>query len=206
MEQWFIYRDIYETLKNPTRPMHAIDLPHLQSKTYFDDAVSVIERMGLTELAILRCNYNPCLIMQFFATLVIMPNAQKTMKWMSGENYCELDFSVFASLLGYAFDGENLVGRRVHSPGTKPDEDKLVVSMIPPVLFGFVDGCFHFMISLSAFLERILPLDRRFVEHGQGTKRLHPRPVARISLPAKTDLLAELCQGPIGKRTQSRQA
>jgi hypothetical protein len=75
MEQWFIYRDVYETLKNPTRPMHAIDLAHLHSKTYFDDAISVIEKMGLTKLAVLRCNYNPCIIMQFYATLVIMPNA-----------------------------------------------------------------------------------------------------------------------------------
>jgi hypothetical protein len=60
--------------------MHPIDLQHLRNKTYFNDAVSVIEKMGLTELAILKCNFNPQLIMQFYATLVIMPNAQKTMK------------------------------------------------------------------------------------------------------------------------------
>jgi hypothetical protein len=73
-EQWAIYRDVYESLKNPTRPMHPIDLDHLRSKTYIDDAVSVLEKLGLTELATLKCNFNPNLIMQFFATLVIMPN------------------------------------------------------------------------------------------------------------------------------------
>jgi hypothetical protein len=52
-EQWAIYRDVYEPLKNPTRPMHPIDLDHLRSKTYFDEAVSVLEKMGLTELATL---------------------------------------------------------------------------------------------------------------------------------------------------------
>jgi hypothetical protein len=83
-EQWFIYHDVYEGLKNPTRPMHAIDLPLIRRKTYFDDVVSMIEKLGLTELAILRCNYNPQLVMQFYDTLVIVPNEQKTMKWISG--------------------------------------------------------------------------------------------------------------------------
>jgi hypothetical protein len=57
-EQWFIFHDVYESLKNPTCPMHAIDLPHLRSKTYFDDVVFVIGRMGLTKMAVLKCNYN----------------------------------------------------------------------------------------------------------------------------------------------------
>jgi hypothetical protein len=73
-EQWAIYRDIYESFKNPTRPMHPIDLDDLRSKTYFDEAISVLEKMGLTELATLQCNYNPGLIKQFYATLVILPN------------------------------------------------------------------------------------------------------------------------------------
>jgi hypothetical protein len=72
-EQWAVYHDVYEPLKNPTRPMHPIDLDHLRSKTYFDDVVSVLEKMGLTELATLQCNFNPNLIKQFFATLVILP-------------------------------------------------------------------------------------------------------------------------------------
>jgi hypothetical protein len=55
--------------------MHPIDLEHLRSKTYFDDVVSMIEKSGLTKLAVLKCNFNPQLIMQFYATLVIMPNA-----------------------------------------------------------------------------------------------------------------------------------
>jgi hypothetical protein len=61
-EQWAIYRDVYEPLKNPTWPMHPIDLDHLRSKTYFDEAVSVLEKMGLTKLATLQCNFNPDLI------------------------------------------------------------------------------------------------------------------------------------------------
>jgi hypothetical protein len=138
--------------------MHAIDLPHLQSKSYFDDAIFVIERMGLTELVVLKCNYNPHLIMQFYATLMIMPNERKTMKWMSGQNYCEADFSMFASLLGYAFDGENPVGRRVHSPGMKTDKDKLYDLYDSTGVVGFINGLLPLYDQLvRIFRENIAP-------------------------------------------------
>jgi hypothetical protein len=81
--------------------MHPIDFDHLCSKTYFDEAVSMVEKMGLMRLANIQCNYNPGLIKQFYAILVILPNPQKSMKWMTGEHECTSDFSVFASLLGY---------------------------------------------------------------------------------------------------------
>jgi hypothetical protein len=90
-EQWGIFR---EPLKNPCRPMHPIDFDHLRSKTYFDEAVSVVEKLGLMGLATIQCNYNPGLIKQFYATLVILPNAQKSMKWMTGEHECTSDFSL----------------------------------------------------------------------------------------------------------------
>jgi hypothetical protein len=73
-EQWGIFRDVYEPLKNPCRPMHPIDFDHLRSKTYFAEAISVVEKMGLMGLASIQCNYNPGLIKQFYATLVILPN------------------------------------------------------------------------------------------------------------------------------------
>jgi hypothetical protein len=109
-EQWGIFRDVYEPFKNPCRPMHPIDFDHLRSKTYFDAAVSVVERLGLLGLASIQCNYNPGLIKQFYATLVILPNGQKSMKWMTGEYECTSDFSTFASLLGYAYNGDTPVG------------------------------------------------------------------------------------------------
>jgi hypothetical protein len=157
-EQLFIYHDVYETLKYPIRPMHAIDLPHLQSKTYFDDAVPVIEKMGFSEVSILRCNYNPQLIMQFFATLMIMPNERKTMKWMSGQNYCESDFYQFATLLFYSYDGNNPVGRRVHSPGKKPDKNKLVDLYDSTGFVGFTNGLLQLYDHLVCiFRENIAP-------------------------------------------------
>jgi hypothetical protein len=138
--------------------MHPIDLDHLRSKNYFDEAVSVLEKMGLTELATLQCNFNPNLVKQFFATLVILPNPQKSMKWMSGEHVCEADFSVFASLLGYAYDGENPVGRRVHCPGTKPDKDKLYDLYDSTGAVGFIN-CLHPLYDqlVRIFRENIAP-------------------------------------------------
>jgi hypothetical protein len=62
------------------------------------------------------------------------------MKWMSGENFCQADFSVFASVLGYAYDGENPVGRRVHSLGTKPDKDKLYDLYDSTGIVSFING------------------------------------------------------------------
>jgi hypothetical protein len=140
------------------QPMHPIDLDHLRSKTYFDEAISVLEKMGLTKLATLQCNYNPGLIKQFFATLMILPNPQKSMKWMSGEHECEADFSVFASLLGYAYDGENPVGRRVHSPGTKLDKDKLYDLYDSTGVVGFINGLHPLYDQLvRIFRENIAP-------------------------------------------------
>jgi hypothetical protein len=157
-EQWAIYRDIYEHFKNPCRPMHPIDFDHLRSKTYFDEAISVIEKMGLMELATLQCNYNPGLIKQFYDTLVILPNPQKSMKWMSGEHECTADFSVFASLLGYAYNGDNPVGHRVHSLGTKPNKDKFYDLYDSTGVVGFINGLLPLYDQLvRIFRENIAP-------------------------------------------------
>jgi hypothetical protein len=50
-EQWGIFCDVYEPLKNPCRLMHPIDFDHLRSKTYFAEVISVVEKMGLMGLA-----------------------------------------------------------------------------------------------------------------------------------------------------------
>jgi hypothetical protein len=45
-EQWGIFCDVYEPFKNPCHPMHPIDFDHLRGKTYFAEAISVVEKMG----------------------------------------------------------------------------------------------------------------------------------------------------------------
>jgi hypothetical protein len=157
-EQWGIFRDVYEPFKNPCRPMHPIDFDHLRSKSYFDEAISVIEKLGLLGLANIQCDYNPGLIKQFYATLVILPNAQKSMKWMTGEHECTSNFTTFASLLGYAYDGDTPVGRRIHNPGNKPDKDKLYDLYDSTGVVGFINGLHPLYDQLvRIFRENIAP-------------------------------------------------
>jgi hypothetical protein len=56
MEQLYIFKDNYELMKKPVRPMQPIDLNHLTSKGYFDDVVWVTSQMGLHHLMALRCD------------------------------------------------------------------------------------------------------------------------------------------------------
>jgi hypothetical protein len=80
------------------------------------------------------------------------------MKWMSGEHECQADFSVFASLLGYAYNGDTPVGRRVHSPGTKPDKDKLYDLYDSTGVVGFINGLHPLYDQLvRIFRENIVP-------------------------------------------------
>jgi hypothetical protein len=43
-----IRQDVYQSFKFLLRGMSAIDMDHLRNKPYFDDAVNVIEKMGLS--------------------------------------------------------------------------------------------------------------------------------------------------------------
>jgi hypothetical protein len=45
-----ICQDIYQFFRYPLRGTIAIDVDQLQKKSYFHDALQVIERMGLTQL------------------------------------------------------------------------------------------------------------------------------------------------------------
>jgi hypothetical protein len=62
-EQLYIYQDIFAPMRKPIRPMHPIDLGYLKSKEYFVPAVQVVERLGLTGLMTLQCDYDPQLIL-----------------------------------------------------------------------------------------------------------------------------------------------
>jgi hypothetical protein len=116
MEQLFIYKDIFVPMKKSISPMQPTDIEFLKSKEYFSSAVKVVERLGLTGLMTFQCHYDPQLILQFYATLTMGTDDEKTLKWMTGTRYCESTFTRFAALLGYPFDGPRPVGHRIHSP------------------------------------------------------------------------------------------
>ncbi|KAK1682867.1 hypothetical protein QYE76_043715 [Lolium multiflorum] len=111
MEQEFIYKDIYEPMKK-LRPMQAIDVDVLAVNNHFEDAIWVTGRMGLQDLMKIRCDYSPELVKQFFATLAIKKDVDRTMEWMSGSTHCSATLRRFAAILGVPAEG----GRRLHGP------------------------------------------------------------------------------------------
>ncbi|KAK1678919.1 hypothetical protein QYE76_039767 [Lolium multiflorum] len=118
MEQEFIYKDIYEPMKK-VRPMQAIDVDVLAVNNHFADAIWVAGRMGLKDLMKIRCDYSPELVKQFFATLAIQKDDDRTMEWMSGSTHCAT-LRRFAAILGVPAEG----GRRLHGP-QKADKNAL---------------------------------------------------------------------------------
>ncbi|KAK1632346.1 hypothetical protein QYE76_006661 [Lolium multiflorum] len=111
MEQEFIYKDIYEPMKK-VRPMQAIDVDVLAVNNHFEDAIWVTGRMGLKDLMKIQCDYSPELVKEFFATLAIKKDEDRTMEWMSGSTHCSATLRRFAAILGVPAEG----GRRLHGP------------------------------------------------------------------------------------------
>ncbi|KAK1653232.1 hypothetical protein QYE76_071037 [Lolium multiflorum] len=111
MEHEFIYKDIYEPMKN-LRPMQAIDVDLLAVNNHFEDAIWVAGRMGLKDIMKIQCDYSPELVKQFFATLAIQKDEDRTMEWMTGSTHCRATLRRFAGILGVPAGG----GRRLHGP------------------------------------------------------------------------------------------
>ncbi|KAK1667297.1 hypothetical protein QYE76_055456 [Lolium multiflorum] len=86
-EQEFIFKDIYEPMKN-LRPMQAIDVDILAINNHFEDAIWVAGKMGLHDIMKIQCDFSPDLVKQFFATLAIRRDEEHTMEWMTGSAHC----------------------------------------------------------------------------------------------------------------------
>lgn len=139
MEQLYIFKDVYLTMKHPIRPMHPIKFQFLQSKSTFSQAASVIDRMGLVSLMERKCDFNISLLQQFFATLVMKNDRAKTLKWMTGITPCEANFYDFAEALGYPFKGNTPCGRRLHTVD-RPNKNKLKDLYGSGVSIGNING------------------------------------------------------------------
>ena len=105
VDQLYIFKDIYEQMK--LRPMKALDMNFLRKKTNFAEAVAVTQKLGLHHLMGLQCPYNEYYVKQFFSTLVIRGDKSLSMKWMTGDTFCESDFITFGQVLGYDFIGSS---------------------------------------------------------------------------------------------------
>ncbi|KAK1647175.1 hypothetical protein QYE76_064980 [Lolium multiflorum] len=64
------------------------------------------------DLMKIRCDYSPELVKQFFATLAIKKDEDRTMEWMSGSTHCSATLRRFGAILGVPVEE----GRRLHGP------------------------------------------------------------------------------------------
>jgi hypothetical protein len=118
----------------------------------------VVERLGLTGLLTLQYDYDPQLILQFYATLSFIGDDDRTFKWMTGTRYCESSFTRFAAMLGYPFGGSTIpVGHRIHSP-LPVDKNQLCDLYGPKGIVGEVAGLLPlYDLLVRIFRENIAP-------------------------------------------------
>ncbi|KAK1607319.1 hypothetical protein QYE76_030992 [Lolium multiflorum] len=112
IEQEFIYKDIYEPMKN-LRPMQAIDVDILAINDHFEDAIWVAGKMGLLEIMKIQCDFSPDLVKQFFATLAIRKDEEHTMEWMTGSTHCSATLRQFAER-DYTLDVMDFIFHEIH--------------------------------------------------------------------------------------------
>ena len=66
------------------------------------------------------------MVQQFFATLVLGPEENTSMTWMTGPVKCISSFEKFGQVLGFVFKGDTVsVGRKMHVEGVDYDKKKL---------------------------------------------------------------------------------
>ncbi|KAK1653789.1 hypothetical protein QYE76_071594 [Lolium multiflorum] len=142
MEQEYIYKDIYEPMPK-VRPMQAINVDDLSEDDHFADAIWVTGRMGLQDLMKIKCDYSPELVKQFFATLAIKKDEDRTMEWMTGSTHCSTNLRRFAAILG-------VPARRSLSSWTqKPIRMCCLISIPQLEKLVLLRGCFPSIVSYS---------------------------------------------------------
>jgi hypothetical protein len=126
-EQELIFKEIYAKLtKFKVCPHKIIAFEHLHKHAYFEEALWIMEKLGLHALMKINQDYNIALVHQFFATVVFGEGEDIPMTWMLGNDICRSSFHEFAGHLGYAFAGANIVsGLRMHIEGVAYDKKTL---------------------------------------------------------------------------------
>jgi hypothetical protein len=105
--------------------MHPLNVEYMQAREYFNDALWIYEELNLSKLLTIKCDFNAQWILQFYATLVIKGDADKTMKWMTRTHMCTSNFVNFVRILGYTFySNEDEAPHHIHST-LRPEKERL---------------------------------------------------------------------------------
>ena len=102
--------------------MKPVDIAHMRNKPHFASTVSITEKLGLHHLMGLQCDYSKELVHQFFSSLVMVEDNDRTLKWMTDATPCTSNFYRFATVLGYQFRGAHRhAGHRVFNSNANKD-------------------------------------------------------------------------------------
>jgi hypothetical protein len=104
----------------------------LSKDEHFGDALWVTEKMGLHKLMVIKQDYCPRLIQQFFATLEFDTQDHIGFTWMTNEVRRFSTFTRFGKLLGYNFLGiHSPIGHRMHLDTFEYNKKKIQPLYLP---------------------------------------------------------------------------
>jgi hypothetical protein len=112
--------------------MKYTDIQLLYKDEYFHDALWVTEKLGLHKLMLIKQDYCPNLIQQFYATLEFDTKENVGMTWTTNNERRFSTFARFGQLLGYPLSSlETPHGHRMHSASFVPIFLQVEETMMP---------------------------------------------------------------------------
>src|SRR3954465_10013595 len=98
-------------------PQKWIEMNHVRKNlNYFGEALDICTNIGLLPIMEFRCNYDPMLIAQFYATVHFAKNDTWTLTWMTEGVVKQATLAEFGAILGYEDRGKDTpVGFRCHA-------------------------------------------------------------------------------------------
>jgi hypothetical protein len=131
--------------------MKYTNIEYLSKDEYFGYALRVTEKMGLHKLMVIKQDYCPRLIQQFFATLEFDTQEYIGFTWMTGEVRRSSTFTRFGKPLGYNFYGiHSPRGHRMHLDTSEYNKKKIQSLYMPGGKARDTANFSHFMIFCSA--------------------------------------------------------
>jgi hypothetical protein len=127
-----IYKQVYAPMSTKVCLVKYIDNDLLFKDEYFCDALWVTEKMGLHKLMVIKENYSPRMVQQFFATLEFDNRGNIGFTWMTNDVRKFSNFARFGQLLGYDFHGlESPNGHSLHLDTSEYNKKKMTPLYAP---------------------------------------------------------------------------
>ncbi|KAK1681680.1 hypothetical protein QYE76_042528 [Lolium multiflorum] len=102
------YTEVQERIFNEVYPpkvkvvdQRYINIDHLKKDAYFHEALGICEEFGLLPIMSFKCNYDPYLVTQFFATVYFHDDKARSITWMTRDEVLTTTWSNFGQILGY---------------------------------------------------------------------------------------------------------